>query len=242
MRIVINHLTRMQKGYVCASGYDPEAEKHVRPLLPGRDNRLTTGFLALHGGPFDIGAIVDLGSPRCIGQPPELEDHRIQTTSLKSAGAMTPDGFWAMLTHVARKSLRAIFGNDLVIIGDKSAGVDVHRGHASLGCLIPHNLPFLFLMAGRTGPRVRIIVKDDDFDLDLGVTDIRLYREDHVTPDPEAVRRAAIELCKCPCVLSVGLTRQYQNATMTKPMHWLQVNNIHLLSNPVWTLRKDTRP
>ena len=240
MRIVINHLTRMQQGYVCASGYDPEAGKHVRPLLPGHDNRLTTDFLALHGGPFDVGAIVDLGVPRYIGQPPELEDHRIQTASLKSAGTMAPDGFWAMLTRVARNNLREIFGSDLVPIGETSAGVDVHRGQASLGCLIPHNLPFLFLMAGRKGPEVRIIVKDGDFDLNLRVTDIRLYRDDHVRPNIEAIHRTAAEICKCPCILSVGLTRQYQSSTMTKPMHWLQVNNIHLQNNPTWTLRKGT--
>ena len=38
-------------------------------------------------------------------------------------------------------------------------------------------------------------------------------------------------------ILSVGLTRPWQKAGEEVERHWLQVNNIHLQDNPVWTER-----
>ena len=44
MKIVVNHLTRMQLGRICVAGVDMATGKHVRPLL--RDVRLSTQRLA----------------------------------------------------------------------------------------------------------------------------------------------------------------------------------------------------
>ena len=35
MRIVINHLTRMRAGYICAAGVEANTLQHVRPVLLG---------------------------------------------------------------------------------------------------------------------------------------------------------------------------------------------------------------
>src|SRR5215210_1099974 len=59
MRILVDHLTRMQPGYFCAAGIDLESGRHVRPVL--RRGRLTTDLLGTNGGPFDIGSVLDLG-------------------------------------------------------------------------------------------------------------------------------------------------------------------------------------
>jgi hypothetical protein len=60
VKIVVNHLTRMQQGYICVSGLKLGTCHHVRPILSG--NRLSTGLLRRNGGPFDMAVIVDLGT------------------------------------------------------------------------------------------------------------------------------------------------------------------------------------
>lgn len=240
MQIVINHLTRMQQGYICAAGFDA-AGRHVRPVLP--NERLTADLLMCHGGPFEMGAVVDIGSVRPAGQPPEMEDHEFAPAQARFLRFITADKFRPWLQRLARPRLRDVFGSDLVPIGDHSAGVNVGSGCASLGCFVPQNLPLLFFRH-RPGKHsiIRILVKDADFDLDLGVTDVRLYREDHVTPDPVIVQRACIEMCRQQCILGVGLTRPYQKPGDTKPMHWLQVNNIHLLNDLLWRVGSHPAP
>ena len=74
MRILVDHLTRMQAGYFCVAGVDVSTLRHVRPVL--RRDRLTIDLLRPHGGPFDVGAVVYLGSTTDVGHPPELEDRR----------------------------------------------------------------------------------------------------------------------------------------------------------------------
>ena len=37
-------------------------------------------------------------------------------------------------------------------------------------------------------------------------------------------------------ILSVGLTRAFTPSTEKKPMHWLQVNNVHSDRDPTWQL------
>ena len=79
-------------------------------------------------------------------------------------------------------------------------------------------------------------VTDGEFHLDLGVTDIRLYQHDHITPDNTVVDRVARRLASHnDVILSVGLTRAFKG-TEREPVHWLQVNNIHLKENAVWQL------
>src|SRR5918999_4021239 len=73
LQILVNHLTRMQPGYVCVAGVDIHTLEHVRPVL--RYGRLTTNLLRRNGGPLDIGSVVDLGAPTCVGRAPEVEDH-----------------------------------------------------------------------------------------------------------------------------------------------------------------------
>ena len=89
MRIVVNHLTRMQPGYICVAGIDVQDNEHIRPVL-GRE-RLTVGLLARNGGAFDMGRLVDLGS----GRPGSLltpAPHRSGRAGSAASGSST-DGF-----------------------------------------------------------------------------------------------------------------------------------------------------
>jgi hypothetical protein len=79
---------------------------------------------------------------------------------------------------------------------------------------------------------------DGGRELDLSVADMRCYGQDHVTPDlamlADLQRRLAAGV---PVLLRVGLTRPYSsNPDIDPPLHWLQVNNIHLADEPLWQL------
>ncbi|MBI4669463.1 MAG: hypothetical protein HY747_09845 [Elusimicrobia bacterium] len=229
MKIVVNHLTKMSPGYICVAGIDLETGRHVRPAL---GKRLETKLLACHGGPFDIASICNLGPVIPTPQRPEVEDCRFSPDRVKSLGTMDPNEFWQRLSRIASKNLIDIFGKDLKARGPKSCGVDVERGNASLGCLILEEIPKFHLRPGLAGHKqIRLAISDGTFNLDLGVNDIRFYRKDHSAPDEEVVSRAESALAEGdPFILSVGLTRPFA-ASGQKPLHWLQVNNIHFKSN-----------
>ena len=241
VKIIVNHLTRMQSGYVCAAGVDVETRRHVR-LMPARGH-LRPELLAVHGGTLDIAAIIDLGPAKPVGKLPEIEDCEFDLSNMQGLGPLAPPRFWNMLTQMAKTDLVSLFGRDLRTVWARSCGVDVGRGAASLGCLIPKARPSVYLRTRPGKPaQIRIGFTDGAFDVDVGVTDIRLYGEDHVTPDPEAISAAMTRLGgPDPVILSVGLTRPYTPRDDVAPIHWLQVNNIHFqdeaarkLAAPQW--------
>ena len=64
---------------------------------------------------------------------------------------------------------------------------------------------------------------------------LRLHATDRETPKRDAVRRVMDRLAAGEgVVLSVGLSRPFQKSGDAVPKHWLQVNNIHLESEPLW--------
>lgn len=233
MQIVVNHLTRMKKGYICVAGVDLQTSKHARPVA----GRLSTQLLACHGGLFDMGVVVDLGSATPCPNTPEVEDHTVDLAALKAGKAFDPTKFWKLLKQLAQPKLSTIFGPDLQMRGATSCGVDEHKGSASLGCLLPAEKPDLYVRpAGDRPAQVRMRVSDGAINVDLGVTDIRLYGDDHVTADENAVKRIAKAIQSDEVILSVGLTRAMPSSGGFPPIHWLQVNNIHLAKNPLWQL------
>jgi hypothetical protein len=122
MRILVNHLTRMQPGYFCAAGIDLESEAHVRPVL--RRGRLTTDLLSTNDGPFDIGSVLDLGATTNVGHTPELEDRRFDPADVRWLRDDDPHDYWDALERVARESLGEIFGPALEL-WDESGTLDV---------------------------------------------------------------------------------------------------------------------
>lgn len=232
--IFINHLTRMKEGFCCVAGVDAITGKHVRPVLRGRN--LSTGLLARNGGPFDMAVTVQLDSIRPVPRAPEVEDHLFDPRKARALGSVKEDGFWRILSRAAKSKLHDLFGPDLVGRGVASCAVDKSKGRASLGCLVPQSRPILLVRRESEKEKIRMKVTDGEFYLDLGVTDIRLYQDDHVTPDNKVVGRVARQLAsQNDVILSVGLTRPFKG-TEREPVHWLQVNNIHLKENPIWQL------
>lgn len=241
MRIVVTDLTRMQRGYVCVAGVDLEQRRHVRPVLG--DARLPSSVLARHGGPFDLATVVDLGETEPTPVCPEVEDHAFSPRDARSVERIEAATFWELLTMLARPRLAAIFGPELRKRVGGGATVRTGGGRASLGCLAPSSRPELYLKPRERGSdQVRMKLGDGNADLDLSVTDIRLYGTDHVTPDREAMQRVSERIAVGTSVLlSVGLTRPFSNSPDLPPVHRLQVNNIHLEDDPTWRLGSESR-
>jgi hypothetical protein len=231
MKIIVNHLTRMRPGYICVAGLDVETGRHVRPVLEHR--YLGTGLLARHGGPFDLGARVDLGSTHYAGQPPETEDQRFDPRFAHRLGYTTPGEFWAWLEQVARPHLREIFGPALSLQG-QGCVVTPGTGTVSLGCLRALRPPLLRLTEGG---KIRCLLPSRPANLDLAVTDLRLYSYEggQYLPRGALVEQVAARLARgVRSILSVGLGRPWQKLDGSAPLHWLQVNNLHLEDDPLW--------
>ena len=138
-----------------------------------------------------------------------------------------------MLRQTAQKSLVEIFGTEIRPLRPGCV-VDVGKGTASLGCLIPALPPQVYV--SRYG-KIRMLITDGILTADLSVTDLRLCETDHATPKEDIIRhvnrrmRAGVAV-----ILGVGLSRPWQQSGDTLARHWLQVNNIHLEDNAVWRL------
>ena len=234
MRIIINHLTRMQKGFICVAGIETKTQRHIRPVVHGR---LSTDFLARRLGPFEIAHEIDIGATEYIGKAPEVEDYRFDYRRALSVRVLKPEEYWRLLTRVAKGSLREIFGPQLEATG-AAYSLPEGQGAASLGCLIPQGRPTLFLQTRPDRPpQVRMRFSAGACKVDASVTDIRLYGADHVTPDEEKVKQVNERIHQnVELILSVGLGRRYAAGPGVEPRHWLQVNNIHLADQPVWML------
>ena len=239
MRIVINHLTRMRTGYVCAAGVEPESLRHVRPVL--EEGALPFDLLARYGGPFDMACVVDLRIARPHPMPPHVEDHVIVPGSTTSCAVMRPAEFWGLLGRLAKTRLRDVFGERLRPVGRSSCGTGVGQGIASLGCFRPSRAPQLSCVEQTSSGKVRIRMRiaDAELEANVGVTDIRLHEDDHVTPNRAAVEALERRIQQSgQVILGVGLTRAFTSSTPhgDEEAHWLQVTNIHLEEDPAWQL------
>ncbi|HUT94738.1 MAG TPA: hypothetical protein VMY37_35100 [Thermoguttaceae bacterium] len=239
MRIVVNHLTRMRGGHVCVAGVDVRTDRHVRPVL--RWGSLTPALLARNHGPFDMANVVDLGTVEPCPKPPHVEDHWFSPPKAELLERLGAEEFWALLYAVSKPRLRDVFGDELRPMGRSSCGTPVGQGRASLGCFRPNRRQSSpWVEKGRDGAlRVRIRIDDGELHRSVAVTDLRLYGKDHATADPAAVRKLADRL-RSPgaVILGVGLTRAFSSSSeqQEKPVHWLQVNNVHLEDDPTWPL------
>jgi hypothetical protein len=236
MRILINHLTRMHGGHICVAGVDLQTRRHIRPMLANA--LLPFYLLARYGGPFDMALIVDLGSPRPTPAAPHVEDHVFVPTRAKAERLAAAHEFWSLLEEFQRPSLREIFGPALHEVSRARWATDPGQGSQSLGLLRPAEAPELSLAASPDGrPRVRMRFSEGQLEVDASVTDVRLFCDDHATPDAARARATAHWIADSrDVILSVGLTRQFRTSDRAPYYHWLQVNNIHLPGEPLWQL------
>ena len=229
MQIVVNHLTRMSKGYICVAGVDIETGAHVRPVLA---HRLSEQLLRRHGGPFDIGALVDLGPVSWRGGAPELEDQAFEPRHARWIQDLPPPAFWQILERATRSGVQEIFGPALMR-HRRTYAVPLHAGNASLGCVVPRHAAFEQTEYGKL--RLEVADQAGSDVVSLSVTDLRLYEADHETPRWGLIHSVNARISAgVPLIVCVGLGRPYRAEGDSADMHWLQANNVHLRDNPLW--------
>ena len=229
MRIVVNHLTRMGAPRICVAGVDPSARRHVRPTTPATDP-ITRTLLEENGGPFGIGAVVELGDVRPQPVPPESEDHVFATTAASRQGRLTGDEYAHMLDGIAHDDLEAIFGAALERRG-RSFAVDEGSGAASLGVLRVQEPTDLEI---DNWGKLRLVLDDVSQPARLGVTDIRFVEADHKTLKADVVDDYQRRLRRgVGGFMMVGLARAWRAAGDDHARHWLQVNGICLVDRPL---------
>ncbi len=229
MRIVINHITRMEAPRICVAGIDPGAGRHLRPTT-GRSHPLTRDLLAEEGGPFALGALIELGEVTADSKPPETEDHRFWPARAQVLGQVSPKRYLELLHEHAQERLDTIFGEELVR-HEWSYAVDKDRGAASLGVLRPRRKPDIEV--DKYG-KLRLRLNYGRKPAFLPVTDVRFVQADHktikadVVDDVKARMRRGVDV-----LLMLGLARAFQRSEDDSERHWLQVNGICMADRPL---------
>jgi len=231
MKIAVNHLTRMKFPYICVAGLTGSGS-HIRPVIPS--DQLHRRLLGEEGGPFSLGEVVELGSTTPRPARPALEDVEFEPYKASSVRLLGRDAFRKLLKGAAKSSLSKIFGPDLRRTSRTAAAVPEGRGGASLGVLGPIRKAWIKSRIEMHRPVIRCSFADSDIGyVSLKVTDLRLWKNDHTTPEVAAVR--AIEPQLEGCYLAVGLTRAWSPHPSEPSEHWLQVNNVFPIHDPLWS-------
>ena len=140
MQIIINHLTRMGPPRICVAGVDASTLKHVRPTTPPSD-LITRELLVANGGPFAIGALVDLGETRPQPNAPEVEDHGFTTAQAAHVEQLTGEEYASVLEEISSDTLEGAMGPELKPMSNRKWAVTTGAGTRSLAVLTPQGRP-----------------------------------------------------------------------------------------------------
>ena len=221
MKVILTDLTRMQSGHICVAGIDVDKNKRVRPVAA---ESLSGRLLATNGGPLDIRRVIDIGRTAPRKSRPEIEDVRFEPRSIRLLETMPETDFVSRLAKLAASDLSAI-GSDLQARGNNLV---VPEGKGKCSLVIVRTSEPLSVRINTNG-RLRLIWGDD---IELPITDLRLFKSDMQTPDPAKSQWLQQQLAVGgETFLNFGLGRPFEG------FHWLQLNNIHLTTNPGWQLQ-----
>ena len=229
MRIVVNHVTRMSAPRICVAGIDPDTLEHVRPTTLPYDP-ITRTLLRTSGGPFGMGAVVELGDAEPAPTPPEVEDHRFETAQARHLEDLDGEAFLELIDVVSAPDLSSAFGPKLERVGWKYA-VEVESGECSLA-VVRAQQRLDIEIEPRFG-RLQVRFEDVEPHTYLPVTDARFYE-----PDQKTIRTTIVENVRArlrrgvDAFLMLGLARPYRAANDDRERHWLQLNGICLLDRP----------
>jgi len=228
MRIVVNHVTRMKPPRICLAGVDMQSLEHVRPTTSASDP-ITRELLHEEGGPFEMGAVVELGYTRAIPTPPETEDHRFRTTNARFVEPMAGDEFLALLELISSPDLSSAFGPALERLQRNYA---VERGSGDRSLAVMRAPKRCELEVDRYG-KLRLQMDAPDVQANVSVTDIRFYREDQKTLRDRVVQSVSLRLKRgVGAFLMLGLARAYRARDDDRHRHWLQLNGLCLVDRP----------
>jgi hypothetical protein len=220
---------------ICVAGIEVETGIHIRPIV-GRQDILEYNMVG-QDQLFRLGRIIDLGWCIQRGQPPEVEDVFFKPRNAVLVQDLLVNEFWQRLEEVAESSLEAIFGNELQSIG-RTFALGQGEGRASLGELRSKGVR-LELRHSDDGPKLRARFECPGLVTvpSVPVTDLRFFTQSNGSyiVQTELVDRINGRLeSEDHVILSVGLSRAWSASSEGEPMHWLQINSIHLESDPLW--------
>jgi hypothetical protein len=235
-QIVLNHLTRMDSPRICIAGLDPASKKHLRPVTNGV-RQLTRGLLAGSGGPFELGAVIELGETTPRPDRPEIEDALFDPRKADRVGQLEDDDYLKLIDRASDASLEDAFGPDLQRRGWRYA-VDVGEGECSLGCVRAQQIPDLEVDK-RFGERLQLRFNDPNPPGYIPVNDLRFYEADHRTLKHAVVENVRDRLEDGVAVwMMFGLARAFQATGDDAERHWLQVNGLCLEDAPLGAARR----
>ncbi|MFN8659447.1 MAG: hypothetical protein U0105_24145 [Candidatus Obscuribacterales bacterium] len=230
MEIVINHLFRTEPGKVAVAGiFMPDAQTHIRPCPPA-DISFNREMIKDRGGPFCLGAVINIAQTKWQPRRPHVEDHIVESEALSQSGRIDQEHFWKLLDENAQDSLSDIFGNELRATGFNFnlRVIDENQGLASLGLLrVKSNDAILTVEGG-----VKIWLNESGARACLRVNDVRLHYDDgKIRYDlAEAIADRLNDGERC--ILSVGLSRAWSPDGKNR-YHLAQVNNIYFQADPL---------
>lgn len=168
----------MRDLHICVAGIEKESRQHLRPVIAPGEDRMDRELLVEQGGPFELGAVVELGPVQPHPDPPAIEDHRFRPERARRIGRLAPDRYMELIDGVSHRNLRNAFGRELKRRGERKYATDLGCGERTLACLrlrrplaleVDHfgRLHLRFEQAGRT--------------VYAPITDLRFYEEDQST-------------------------------------------------------------
>jgi hypothetical protein len=228
MRIVVNHLTRMHtKSRICIAGVDPATFEHVRPVTPSNE-LLTRELLRENGGPFGVGALIELGEVEPRPNPPETEDHSFTLSQARAVEDLESDVYLELLREIGVEDLSAGFGGELYEVRPGKFAVPAGEGQRSLAVMKLEQgelrTAFGNLYLDLDEPHEHAVVR---------VTDVRFYEPDHQTVKRSVVEDVNARLASgVEAHLMLGLARPLTDAEAGE-VQWLMANGLCLADKPV---------
>jgi hypothetical protein len=215
---------------ICVAGIESETRGHLRPTS-GPANPLSRELLASAGGPFEVGAVVELGETTPVPSPPEVEDQRFDPAAAEQVGRLKPEKYLGLLDSIAQRSIRYCFGPDLKHRGRYKFATEAGRGECSLLCVRMEE--FIALGISDWGSlQLRFNVAHER--AYAPVTDLRFYEPDQKTIREALVADVAARLRKrTRAWVMFGLSRPWAPPEEEAERHWLQVNGICLEDDPL---------
>ncbi len=230
MSVLITHLTRMNYPRICVAGLDQQLNRFIRPIV-GKGEILDYSRVEL----FSLGSVIDLGWNQMLGNPPEIEDCYFKFRNAKIQRKLKAKEFWDVLESSVGVNLADIFGEELQ--SEKSTLIiQEHKGKASLGHIMLDGLA-LRVKESNGRQQLRAVFNHSNLNLSVPVTDLRFYKEvdNNWILNQEIVDQVNRLISEKPrIILSVGLSRARSFSDDENAKHWLQINGIHLESDPLW--------
>lgn len=215
---------------ICVAGVDPETFDHVRPTTPQTD-LITRELLRENGGPFGVGALVDLGPVQAEPNAPETEDHRFVTANARRIEDVADEEYLQLLAELSDPTLADAFGPELECVKPRKYAVEAGHGTRSLAVVGLRGRPQLHL---NPWGKLMLELDDPDTPCSISMTDVRFYEPDQkaikegVVADVNARLSAGVE-----AFVMLGLARPFVAQGYDQSLHFLQANGLCLVDRSV---------